>query len=197
LSIQLDALPEGSTLKKAIEDEKVGRRSGLLVISDGAKSRDQLVERLLKMAPYLGSNRELVSEIIDGCGGSVSGFVKCVKQQDSFCASWAARFLLSPEEFEKDYKSELEPLSKANPVIRVMTPNLPLLRWTEEYARTNRALLRASIAIRLDGPQAVDQHPDPYDGKPFSYRSVEHGFRLESHLKQGQEPLSLSVGDDQ
>jgi hypothetical protein len=195
LTMELDALPSGSTLGKAVEDEKVIRNGGLLVISDGAKSRDQLIERLLKMAPYLGFNRELVSEIIDGCGGSVSGFVKCVEQQESFCASWAARFPLPPEQFEKRYKSELEPLSKTNPVIRVMTPNLPRLRWTEAYNQTRRALLRAAIAIRMDGPKAVDQHPDPYDGKPFSYKSAERGFRLESHLKREQEPLSLSVAD--
>jgi len=195
LTMQLDALPSGSTLQKAVEEEKVVRNGSLLVISDGAKSRDQLVERLLKMAPYLDSNRELVSEIIDGCGGSVSGFVKCVEQQESFCASWAARFPLPPEEFERQYKSELEPLSTANPIIRVMTPNLPRFRWTEAYTQTRRALLRAAIAIRMDGPKAVDQHRDPYDGMPFSYKPVERGFRLESHLRRGQEPLSLSVVD--
>jgi len=195
LTMQLDALPSGSTLQKAIEDEKVAR-NGLLVISDGAKSRDQLIERLLEMAPYLGSNRPLVSEIVDGCGGSVSGFVKCVEEQESFCNSWAAQFSLSPEQFEREYQSELEPLSKTNPVIRVMTPNLPRFRWTQAYTQTRRALLRAAIAVQLDGVGALNQYPDPYDGKPFLYKSVEHGFRLESRLIQGQEPLSLSVAPD-
>ena len=192
LTPRLDALPVGSTLAKALEAEKVSR-NGLLIIADGAKSHDELVERLLKMAPYLGSDRALVSEIIDGCSGSVSGFVKCVKQQQAFCASWAARFALSPEQFERDYKSKLEPLSKANPIIRVMTPNLPRFRWTEAYTQTRRALLRAAIAVQMAGPRALDQHPDPYDGKPFSYKSIERGFQLESRLTQGQEPLSLSA----
>ena len=74
LTPRLDALPGGSTLGEALEAEKVSR-NGLLIIADGAKSHDELVERFLKMAPYLGSDRALVSEIINGCGGSVSGFI--------------------------------------------------------------------------------------------------------------------------
>ena len=193
--MQFDALPGGSNLQKAIADEKVVR-NGLLVISDGATSRDQLIERLLQMAPALGSNRTLVSEIVDRCGGSVSGFVKCVQEQESFCSSWAARFSLSPEQFEKEYQSELQPLSMTNPVIRVMTPNLPRFRWAEAYTQTRRALLRAAIAVQLDGMRGLNQNPDPYDGKPFSYKSLDHGFRLESRLAQGPEPLSVSVVPD-
>jgi hypothetical protein len=196
LIMRMDALPAGSTLEQAIEDEKVARNA-LLQISGGAKSRDQLIDRLLQMAPFLDSNRALASEIVDGCGGSVTGFVKCVEQQQSFCALWAARFTLSPEQFEKEYNSELVPLSKTNPIIRVMTPNLPRFRWTEAYTQTRRALLRAAISVELNGPAALDQHPDPYDGKTFSYKTVEHGFRLESLLKQGQEPLSVSAADGQ
>jgi len=195
LAIRLDALPSGSNLGKALEDEKVAS-NGLLVISDGAKSREQLTERLLAMAPYLGSNRALVAEIIDGCGSSITGFVKCIEQQESFCASWAKRFAVSPEQFEKEYASEWEPLSKSNPVIRVMTPNLPRFRWREAYEQTRRALLRAAIAVQIDGPRALDQNSDPYDGKPFSYKSNGQGFRLESHLKEGNKPLSISVGGE-
>ncbi len=114
LAMRLDALPRGSTLSKALEDEEVSQNR-LLLIADGAKSRDELIERLLKMAPYLGSDRVLATEIIDGCNGSVSGFIKCVEQQRSFSASRAKRFTLSPEQFEKEYKPELEPLSKQTP----------------------------------------------------------------------------------
>lgn len=137
-----------------------------------------------------------MTEIIDGCNGSVSGFVRCVEQQRSFSASWAARFALSPEQFEKEYKSELDPLTKANPIIRVMTPNLSRFRWTEAYTQTRRALLRTAIAVQAGGPRAVEQHSDPYDGKPFAYTPLTSGFRLESRLTETQEPISLTVVPD-
>jgi|SRR5215472_3317598 len=104
-----------------------------------------------------------------------------------------SRFSLSTEQFEKEYASEIEPLSKANPVVRLMTPILPRFRWREAYMQTRRALLRAAIAVQLDGPAALSQQPDPHDGKSFSYSALEGGFRLESDLKDGQQRLSTST----
>ncbi len=74
-----------------------------------------------------------------------------------------------------------------------MTPNLPRFRWTEAYTKTRRALLRAAIAVQVDGPRALEHHPDPYGGKPFAYTPLTSGFRLESRLTEAQDPISLSV----
>ncbi len=191
LASGLDALPSGSSLSTAFESEKV-RRNELLDIAQGAKSRDDLIERLLNKAPALKSNRGLAGEIVDGCGGSVKGFVTCANQQQSFYTSWAPRFTLPPEQFEKAYKAEIEELSRANPVIRQFTPALQRFRWAEAYNQTRRALLQAAIAVRLDGARALNQHLDPYDRNPFSYIPVDGGFRLESRLSEGGTPISLS-----
>lgn len=195
LRTRLNALPSGWNLGKALEAEKLDRND-LGLMADGAKSRDDLIERILKMATALGGNRSLVSEMVDGCGGSVSGYLNCIEQQRSFYASCASRFSLSPEQFEKEFKSEFDPLSKANPVIRLMTPSLPRFRWRESYMQTRRALLRAAIAVQLDGTAALKQYLDPYNGQPFSYTPLGPGFRLESDLKDGQEPLSISTVPD-
>jgi hypothetical protein len=141
----------------------------------------------------LQSNRRQAEEIVDGCGGSVKGFVNCVGQQQSFYASWAPRFVLPPEQFEKAYKAEIEEFARANPVIRQFTPALPRFRWAEANTQTRRALLQAAIAVRLDGPKALNQHLDPYDKNPFSYILVDGGFRLESRLNEGGIPISLSI----
>jgi hypothetical protein len=193
LTISLEGLPTGSSLGTAFESEKV-RRNDLLAIAEGATTRDELIEHLLSGIPFLQSNKAVAGEIVDGCGGSVKGFLNCVNQQQSSYTSWGSRFGSSPEQFETEYKAEIEALSRANPVSRLMTPHLPRLRWAEAYTQTRRALLYAAIDVRLDGPAALNRHLDPYDKSPFSYTSVNDGFRLESRLKDYQGiALSLTI----
>jgi hypothetical protein len=192
LAIGLDALPSGSTLGDAFEAEKVLRKD-LLPMAQGAKTRSELIERLRNGIPFLQSNEVLAAEIVDGCSGSVNGFVNCVNQQQSFYISWAPRFRLSPEQFETEYQVEIAELSKKNPLIRMLTPALQRFRWEEAYCQTRRALLHAAIAVRLHGTGALSRHLDPYDGIPFLYISVDGGFRLESLLKDNGVSLSLTI----
>jgi hypothetical protein len=192
LAIGFDALPGGSSLGSAFEAEKV-RRNDLLLIAQGARNRDELMEHLLSGIPFLQSNKALAAEMVDGCGSTVNGFVNCVNQQQSFYTSWAPRFGFSPEQFETEYQAEIAELSKANPVVRVLTPALPRFRWAEAYCQTRRALLQAAIDVRRDGPSALNRHLDPYDGNPFSYISVDEGFRLQSRLKDNGIPLFLTI----
>ena len=192
LASGLGALPSGFSLGTAFESEKV-RRNDFLAIVQAAKTRDELIEQLLKKVPALQSNKGLAGEIVDGCGGSIKGFVNCVDQQQSFYAAWARRFALPPEQFEKTYKGEFEELARANPFVRQFTPDLSRFRWAEAYNQTRRALLQAAIAVRLDGPKALNQHPDPYNKTTFSYIPVDGGFRLESLLREGGIPISLSI----
>lgn len=188
----INALPSGSDLRTALESEKLDRND-ILASAQGAMTRNELIEKLLRNIPILGSNRELAEQIVDGCGGSVKGFTACVDQQQSFYVSWAPRFTLPPEEFERAYKVEFDRLSKANPVVWQFTPNLARFRWTEAQEQTRRALLQTAIAVRLDGPQALSQHFDPYDQKPFIYTALDEGFRLDSRLTDGGMPISLSI----
>jgi hypothetical protein len=185
-------LPNGSDLKTALESEKLTRNDILDSVQD-ATTRDELIEGLLRHIPVLKSNRDLAAQIVDGCGGSVRGFTHCIDQQQSFYVSWASRFTLPPEEFEKAYKPEFDSLSKANPVVWQFTPALPRFRWTEAYEETRRALLHTAIAVRLDSPRAVSLSLDPYNRKPFTYIALGEGFRLESQLVEGGIPISLSI----
>jgi hypothetical protein len=193
LASGLNALPHGSNLSTAFESERLGRNDFFLTIVQGAKTRSELIEQLLHNIPALGSNKELAAEIVDGCGGSVQGYVNCVAQQHSLYVSWASRFTLPPEQFEKAYRTEFDEVSKTNPVVRQFTPALWRFRWTEAYEQTRRALLNAAIAVRLEGPNTLNQHFDPYDKKPFAYSALDGGFRLESLLTEGGIPLSLSI----
>jgi hypothetical protein len=145
------------------------------------------------MVPFLQSDKTLATEMVDGCGGSVKGFVNCVNQQHSFYTVWSRRFGFSPEQFETKYEAEAEERSRTNPVIRLLSPALPRFRWVEAYSQTRRALLLAAIAVRLDGPRALNRHLDPYDRNPFTYMSVNGGFRLASGLREDGVPLVLAI----
>lgn len=188
----LEELPSGSNLRAALESEKAGRND-FLAIAQKAKSRDQLIDGLLDGIPILQRDRKRAGEIVDGCGGSVQGFTNCISQQQSFYSSVVSYFSLPPERFEKMYKTQFDDQSKANSLIQKFTPNLARYRWVDAYCQTQRALLRAAIAVQLDGPRILDQYRDPYDNRPFSYVPVDGGFRLESHLTDKGTPLSLSI----
>jgi hypothetical protein len=188
----VDALPRGFTLGKALSAEKV-QRNDLLEIAQDAKNREELINLLLERVPFLQSNRSLAIEIVHGCGDTVEGFLQCVNRQQAFYSEWVTKFDLPPQQFERDYKPQLQEVSKDNSVMRQFTPALPRFRWAEAYCQTRRALLQTAIAVRLDGPGALDRHPDPYDGKPFSYLPLDKGFRLSSQLAENGSLLSLAV----
>jgi hypothetical protein len=192
LLAKLDSLPVGSNLHQALQSEEVDRND-LLAIVQGSKTRDDLIEHLLNGAPALHANKNLAAQIVDGCGGSVKKFDDCIDEQHAFYVRWARRFTLPPEQFEAAYNREVGPLAQTNTVVGQFTPALPRFRWSEAYSRTRRALLKAAIAVELDGARALTQYPDPYDGKPFSYIPVSGGFRLESRLRENGNPLSISI----
>src|SRR5260370_26359326 len=124
LASRINGLPSGSNLRTTLELEKLSRNE-LWAIAQNAKTRDELIEQLLHNIPALQSNRGLAVEIVDGCGGSVKGFVNWVDQQHSLYVSLAPRFTLPPEQFEEAYKIEFDETSKANPAGRHFTPSLP------------------------------------------------------------------------
>jgi hypothetical protein len=192
LSDKVDALPRGFTLGKALLAEKI-QRNDLLEIARDAKNRGELIIALLERFPILQSNRSLAIEIVQGCGDTVEGFLQCANRQQAFYSEQVTKFDLQPEQFERDYKTRLQEVSKGNSVMRQFTPNLARFRWAEAYCQTRRALLQAAIAVRLDGPDALDRYPDPYGGKPFSYSPLNKGFQLSSHLAENGSQLSLAV----
>jgi len=134
---------------------------------------------------------------VDGCGGTVQGFAGCLEQQRVFYRRWVSRFTLRPEQFEMQYKVSAEKLGATNSLIRYLTPDIPRLRWAEADALTRRALLETALDVELPSNSALGRHLDPYDGKTFAWRVMDGGFRLDSRLKEGGTPLSISVHSDQ
>ena len=82
-----------------------------------------------------------------------------------------------------------------NPVFRTFFPVLANLRQAQARADVRRALLSAALAVQLDGPDALKNHPDPVLGGPFEYVAFEGGYELRSKLKRPDDkPWALTVG---
>jgi hypothetical protein len=54
------------------------------------------------------------------------------------------------------------------------------VRLAHARIAVRRALLAAALAVRLDGRDALKDHPDPVIGGPFEYVASEGGFELRS-----------------
>jgi hypothetical protein len=88
LQNSIGSLPSAFSLGTAFVEEKV-HRNDFSTIAREAKSRDDVINLLLKQLPVLESNRASSTEIVDGYDGTLKGFQSCVCQQESFYADWA------------------------------------------------------------------------------------------------------------
>lgn len=192
LQSHLSKLPHGATMESALESEKLGRND-LLDAIRGATTRDEVVDHLMRGVPTLQGKRRAAEQIVDGCGGSVAGITDCIQNQSDFYKKWSSQFNLSPEQFQRLYETDFAHKSARNPVLARFTPSLSRLRWAEAYNKTERALVRAAVAVERSGANELLRFPDPADGRPFAYSQLSNGFRLESRLRQDGQPLSISV----
>lgn len=190
LASHLSSAPRGSDMASALRAEDIDRHP-LLTLVRGATSREDLVNHLLDGAPALNGDRKRAQELVDGCGGSVQGFDNCMRQQRDFCKFWLARFSLPPDQFEKEYNRRFQDAAHPNPLIVHYTVVLPRIRWAQAYNYTRRRLLQAAIAIQLEGPAALARFTER--GDVFLFVPEQHGFRLESELKDDQGPIFLST----
>jgi hypothetical protein len=76
----------------------------------------------------------------------------------------------------------------------VLTPKPEHLRLLNEESEARSAMLRAAIAMRLNGPDALKTIRDPFGDGPFDYKATPHGFELSSRLQKRGEHVKLTIG---
>src|SRR5262249_12971153 len=97
------------------------------------------------------------------------------------------------DQFEKEFEREATKRA-GNPLFQAFFPALPKLRRAQARADVRRALLDAAIDVRLNGRDALKDHPDPVAGAPYEYVEFAGGFELRSAYTQDGKPLTLTVG---
>jgi len=109
-------------------------------------------------------------------------------------------------QFEQEYDREVKKQA-GNPVFMLLFPDISRVRWAQARADVRRALLSAALAVRLEGPEALKNYPDPVVGGPFEHVAFDGGFELRSKLKMSDklpakwqldeeynQPLVLTIG---
>jgi hypothetical protein len=188
----LAKLPHGSTMRSALEAEKLNRND-LLEMVRNAHGRDDLISRMQAGIPVFKNDRTRAQEVVDGCGGSLPGVVDCIEKQSAFYRKWVTNFGLPPAQFQDLYDADYALASSGNAILETFTPSLSRFRWAEAYSETRRTLVRAAAAVQRKDAKELSHYPDPFNGQPFSYTPLASGFRLDSLLKENGKPLSISV----
>ena len=198
LTTRLNALPTGMNTAMATETEETFFLDWFIRKAKGAKDKETLVKALdfINNEPE-GKPRGTVNKaraFIDECGGTPEGVLR-VAEDTRASYKRTVKMLSQPlDQFEKQFKIE-EAKHSANPVYKFFFPAVVNVRRAEARIEARRALLRAALAVKLDGRDALKNHPDPVVGGPFEYVPLPDGFELRSSLKtRDNKPVTLTVG---
>lgn len=190
---RLAALPPAPTLRETVLSEK----KAVLVwfrTAVAAAEKDRQLELLREWA----GNEDLPRAVLDDTGGTKEGYERVLAAMGPFFDELAAFEPKSGPQFEavlQDFNNRIE---KAPPPTYACLH--PLARAWSLYAadQMRRAMLRAAIAVVLNGPDALKTIKDPIDGDPFDYEALpDGGFRLTSKcvlVVPGKEFTTLTVG---
>jgi hypothetical protein len=106
-----------------------------------------------------------------------------------------AKLLTLPiDQFEKEFEIETKKQA-SNPVFKVFFPAIVNVRKAQARMEVRRALLSAALAVRQDGPDALNNYADPVVGGRFEYVPFDGGFELRSRmLGRDGKPVTLTAG---
>ncbi len=200
LKSRLDAFPEGGKPDAGLRRCEAKTLEWFIRRVKSAKDKESLVALLAPLAVTSsqpeGTPRDSGEQgraLLEQCGGTADGVLKFAEATRSSYELLADKMALPLDQFEKEF--ERETMRQAgNPVYKLFFPALGKFRRSQARADIRRALLSAAIAVRLDGPEALKDHPDPVVGGPFEYASFAGGFELRSKFERDSRPVILTVG---
>jgi hypothetical protein len=190
LKMRLDALPTGGRPATAIKFEEIFALDWFVRHVRATKDKDSLLALLNRALDTPEKARAFLAE----CGGNAEGVLQCAEETRRAYALMAKKLDLPPDQVAKEFEREEKKLA-GNPVFKILFPALLKVRLRQARVDVRRALLSAALAVRLNGRDALKNHPDPVVGGPFDYEAFEGGFELRSKLKEGDDkPVTLTVG---
>lgn len=112
---------------------------------------------------------------------------------EDFYQQLANQASLPPKEFTTLVNAQTE-AHKENFLVRALSPMIINQHQKGTAAITRFALLRAGIAILLQGDSAIQLIREPFTSGPFQHETTPVGFRLTSQLTHRGQAVSLSFG---
>ncbi len=198
LQKRMAALPPGERPATAMKIEEEAGMDWLARRFKEKKDLDGMLQVLGFLLLQEGEDREHAKEkaraFLEAAGGTREGVLKKIDETRSVYQRMAEKLDLPLDQFEKEFASETEK-NAGNPVFKTFFPALVKVRQAQARMEVRRALFAAALAVRLDGPGSLKEHPDPVMGGTFEQVSFEGGFELRSRMKgKDDKPLVLIVG---
>ena len=107
-----------------------------------------------------------------------------------------AEVLAMPDAEYDAWMARLDEAGNAKPFVEVFLTPYDNAVDKAHYMTVYSTMAAAGLAVMQDGPDALDSHPDPATGQPFTYTQTDDGFTLESGFQpQGNSqrwPVKLS-----
>jgi hypothetical protein len=129
-----------------------------------------------------------VDQILEASGRTTAGLLDYFRQVGPIYDSIVKLADAAPNRVEEDARAAAT-LTKDHPnlIARLILPNIGKARTTELGGLARVAMLRAAIALRLEGEDGFKKVQDPFGDGPFTLTrlpadSGEVGYQLSSHL---------------
>jgi RNA polymerase sigma factor (sigma-70 family) len=207
LRTRLDSLPPGGSVATATLRMEEAMLSWIAGEVQEAKDGESLLDFLSQLGTGPNQPEKRRAEgraLLADCGGTAAGVLRFTEEMRRHAAPLAQTLDLPPDQVDRELRREEKKLA-GNPVFKVFAPVVHKVRVRQARADVRRALLAAALAVRLDGPAALKEHPDPVAGGPFERIAREGGFELRSRCRPDEEwhvppeppddePLTLRVG---
>jgi hypothetical protein len=200
LKMRLDALPEGGNPAVGLRVCEEKTLDWFMNKVKSAKDQKGLVKVITPFALQAATPEGIKKgdhldgqAMLDQLGGNAAAVLKFAEATRPSYALIAEKLTLPLEQFEKEFEAETK-RQAGNPVFKLFFPALAKVRHSQARAEIRRGLLAAAFAVQLDGPDALNAHPDPVVGGPFESTKFAGGFELRSKFESQAAPLVLSVG---
>ena len=205
----LDGLPKGGSQVSALPIEERSFEISLVRPVKQVKDKEGLVNLFSQIFVSEGNaetSRNQASKLVEECGGTAEGVLaKAAALHESY-VRMGQMAALPLNRCVEAWEQEKQ-LQATNPVFHIFAGLVPMIRWRQLQAETRMALLRAAVAVQLEGAGALENRTDPINNERFVQIPFDGGFELRTNRGLGddlrpklkldeksKEPLSLTVG---
>jgi len=205
---QVEAAPARSTVKKAMQFEEQAFLQWFIAKLEGFRAAHPQDE-----SQALAQSRELFKSTIEtdsakldrifgSAGNTMAGLIAYLQQLKPVYEAILKAAEAPPEKLEETAAAIHELVEHhTNLIARVMFPNVEKARKTELGAIARSAMIRAAVALRLEGDAGFQKIRDPFGDGPFTLRrlsagSGEQGFELDSRVSAIRPNTALKFLED-
>jgi hypothetical protein len=201
---QCDAAPPRPTVRQAMETERVlfwewliARLEEIQAACPDDPSKALSGVRELFLSVFGGGDR-MVDDLLEDCGHTTAGLVGCLQQLDAFYDQVRKIAGSTPPALEGEITAMQQRVaSHPNHLPQMLIPDVGKARKSELRAVTHSVMLRAAVALCLEGQAGFQKVRDPFGTGPFTLRplasqSGQAGFELDSELGRSWTNMALS-----